>query len=106
MTERGQLRQEDVGLTVGLTDICTSGTETTAQLAFHLSRSRILRFDAERFGAHACQPAPDNLGGHLRGVIGSDMLWDVPDQHGVSYSLRDAQAVDPPGAAGLAGIPW
>jgi hypothetical protein len=47
MTESGQLRQEDASSTVGLTDIRTSGTETTAQLAFHLSRSRILRLDAE-----------------------------------------------------------
>lgn len=55
------------------------------------------RLDVEGFGTHARQPAPHGLGGHLRPVVGSDVLWDAPDQHCISHGLQNTQAVDPPG---------
>jgi len=53
--------------------------------------------DVEGFGTHARQPDPHNPGGHLRPVVGSDVLGNAPNQHHVCHGFQNAQAVDPSG---------
>ena len=53
--------------------------------------------DVKRFGTNTRQPAPDDLRGHLRAVVGADVFGDAAHQHHVSHGLQDTQAVDPPG---------
>ena len=56
------------------------------------------RLDVKRLGTNTCQPASsDNLVGHLRRDIGSDVLWDASAHHRVSHGFQNTQAVDPSG---------
>ena len=53
--------------------------------------------DVERLGAYTRQPATHDLGCHLWPIVGSDVLWDAPDQHRISHGLQNTQAVDASG---------
>ena len=93
------LFDQDLGLLEAAEDFPVE--QLVPQLAVEAFAIAILpgatRLDVERFGAHALQPAPDDLGGHLRSVVGSDVLWDAADQHRVSHGLQNTQAVNPSG---------
>jgi len=93
------LFDEDLGFLEAAEDFAIE--KLVPQLAVEAFAIAILpgaaRLDVEGFGPHACQPAPDDLRGHLRPVIGSDVFGDTAYQHRVRHGLQDTQAIDPPG---------
>ena len=93
------LLDEDLGFLEAAEDFAIE--QLVPQLAVEAFAIAVLpgatRFDVERLGTNTRQPAPYDLGGHLRAVVGSDMLRDAAHQHHVCHGFQDTQAVDPSG---------
>ena len=93
------LLDEDLGFLEAAEDFAIE--QLVPQLAVEAFAIAVLpvaaRLDVEGFGPHACQPAPHDLGGHLRPVIGSDVFGDTAYQHRVRHGFQNAQTVDPSG---------
>ena len=53
-------------------------------------------FDVECLRSDIGEPFAYDLGGHLRPIVGTDMLWDAAHDHGVGHGLDDTKRVDPP----------
>lgn len=63
--------------------------------------------DVEGSGAEPGEPTADHLGGHLRAIVGTNVLGDSPGDHHVRHRLDDAEAVDAasdPDRQALAGV--
>jgi len=93
------LLDEDLGFLEAAEDFAIE--QFVAQLAVKTFAVAVLpgatRLDVQCFGAHTRQPATHDLGGHLRAVVGSDVLWNAAHEHRVSHGLQNTQTVDPPG---------
>ena len=93
------LLDENLGFPEAVEDFTVK--QFVSQLAVEAFAISILpgaaRLDVKCLGTHTRKPAPHDLGGHLRAVIGSDVLRDSTHEHHISHGLQDTQAVDPPG---------
>jgi hypothetical protein len=57
---------------------------------------RTARLDEQLLGPELLEPGPDDLGGHLRSIVGANMFRDAPFEHDIGEGLDHAEVVDPP----------
>src|SRR5665213_2282792 len=91
------LADDDLGFLQAVEDLTVE--QLVAQLAVEAFTIAVLprtaRRDVEGLSTDARQPLPHDLGRHLGGVIGSDVLRNAAGHHDVGHRFQNAKTVNP-----------